>query len=261
VAYAPARDARLPAVDERLVAPEAHAEIVDGRVYRTMGANEPHATEHTEVAHLLRACLAKGYRVAVDMLTRATKTTDAAPDVSVFPVERDPETGGRKIEEIAFEVADTESTEHATKKARKLAMRGVRRLFYVRVEDHSVHEWQPDTAAWAALSPDAQIVDRCFALPIPVRALADEMLADETVVRVVLARRHPLVVAEIARGEARGELKGRRDALRALLWAKGLATAEGDEARIAACDDVPTLDRWIIAAAGASALRDVYGGG
>jgi hypothetical protein len=46
-----------------------------------------------------------------------------------------------------------------------------------------------------------------------------------------------------------------------LLWAKGLATAEGDEARIAACDDVPTLDRWIIAAAGASALRDVYGGG
>jgi Putative restriction endonuclease len=264
VAYAPGRDARLPAVDERLVAPEAHAEIVEGRVYRTMGANEPHATEHTEVAHLLRACLAKGYRVAVDMLTRATKTTDAAPDVSIFPVERDPETGGRKIEEIAFEVADTESTAHATKKARKLAMRGVRRLFYVRVEDRLVHEWQHDTGTWGTLSPDAQIVDRCFALPIPVRALADEMLADETVVRVVLARRHPLVVAEIergeARGEARGEVKGRRDALRALLRAMGLVTGAEDEARIEACDDAATLDRWIIAAAGASVLREVFGG-
>jgi hypothetical protein len=41
VAYAPGRDMRLPAVDERLVAPEAHAEIVDGRVHRPMCANEP----------------------------------------------------------------------------------------------------------------------------------------------------------------------------------------------------------------------------
>jgi hypothetical protein len=63
-----------------------------------------------------------------------------------------------------------------------------------------------------------------------------------------------------ARGEARGELKGRRDALRALLRAKGLATGAEDDARIEACDDAATLDRWIIAAAGASALREVFGG-
>ena len=255
VAYAPGRDTRLPAVDERLVAPEAHAEIVEGRVYRTMGANEPHATEHTEVAHLLRACLAKGYRVAVDMLTRATKTTDAAPDVSVFPVERDPETGGRKIEEIAFEVADTESTAHATKKARKLAMRGVRRLFYVRVEDHTVHEWRHDTATWTFLSPDAQIVDRCFALPIPVRALADELLADETVVRVVLAKKHPLVVAEIERGEARGEAR----ALLTVLSARRLPVDDAARARIEGCDDTARLNRWIIRAATATRVDEVFG--
>jgi hypothetical protein len=37
-------------------------------------------------------------------------------------------------------------------------------------------------------------------------------------------------------------------------------TRAEDEARIEACDDAATLDRWIIAAAGASALREVFGG-
>ncbi len=52
--------------------------------------------------------LASGYTVAVDMLTRADDDTDAAPDVSIFPSALDPSTGERQLEEIAFEVLDTE---------------------------------------------------------------------------------------------------------------------------------------------------------
>ena len=37
-----------------------------------------------------------------------TDTDDAAPDVSVYPLERDASTGGRRIEELAFEVVSTE---------------------------------------------------------------------------------------------------------------------------------------------------------
>ena len=97
-AYALGQGQRLLAVDDRLVAPESHAEIVDGRVYRTMGANPPHATQHAEVTHVFAGVLAQGFSVAVDMLTRADEESDAAPDVSIFPSAPDPTTGGRQIE-------------------------------------------------------------------------------------------------------------------------------------------------------------------
>ena len=131
--YAPGQGQRLPAVDDRLVAPESHAEIVDGRVYRMMGANPPHATRHFEIAHAFAGVLAEGYAGAVDLLMRADEDSDAAPDVSIFPSAPDEKTGGRQIEEIAFEVLDTERLAHATDKVEKFAKRGVRRLFAVKV--------------------------------------------------------------------------------------------------------------------------------
>ena len=84
----------LPAVDERLVAPESRAEIIDGQLIRTMGSNQPHGTRHFDAAGLFFGLLADGYSGAVDMLTRADEDTDAAPDVSVFPSAPDPATGG-----------------------------------------------------------------------------------------------------------------------------------------------------------------------
>ena len=119
--HAPGRHDPRPAVDDRLVAPESHAEIVDGVVYRTMGANPPHTIEHGRVTHVLSGCLAEGYEGAVDMLTRSDEDTDAAPDVSVFPTGLDPITKGRRLEEIAFEVLDSERMSHATTKVKKLA--------------------------------------------------------------------------------------------------------------------------------------------
>jgi hypothetical protein len=51
-----------------------------------------------------------------------------------------------------------------------------------------MRERQHDSATQATLSPDAQGLDRCFALNIPVRAVANETRADESLVRVVLAQ-------------------------------------------------------------------------
>ena len=67
------------------MAPEAHAQVVEGVVIETMCANEPRATEHTEVTHVLRGCLAPGYRAPVNMLTR-TDRRNAALDVRVVDI-------------------------------------------------------------------------------------------------------------------------------------------------------------------------------
>ncbi len=261
---APGRDERLPAVDERLVAPEAHAQILDGRVIRMMGSNQPHGTRHFEAAHVFAGALADGYAGAVDMLTRLDDDSDAAPDISVFPAELDAKTGGRKLEEIAFEVLDSERMSHATDKVEKLAARGVRRLFALRVAARAVYEWDHAHHDWIELAPDAVITDRCFRVPVPARALVDRILADNTVAQALIARRNPVIVAEVERGEARGEargaLRGRREALRTLLTARGLTCSAEHDARIEACDEAATLDAWITRAATAKSSEDVFGG-
>ena len=184
------------------------AEIVDGVVYRTMGANPPHATQHAGVTHVFVGVLADGYAVAVDLLTRADEDSDAAPDVSIFPSAPDEKTGGRQLEEIAFEVLDTERLAHATDKVEKFAKRGVRRLFAVKVASRRVYEWDHAHHDWTELDAAGEIVDRCFRVPLPVAALLDRMLANDTVARALLAARNRVIEGAIAEREARGEARG-----------------------------------------------------
>lgn len=75
------------------MAPESRFEAVDGVLIETMGANEPHATANGELAFVLRAVAKSGFRCAVDMLTRADRYSDVAPDASIFPAERGPDGG------------------------------------------------------------------------------------------------------------------------------------------------------------------------
>lgn len=208
-ARAPGRGESLPAVDDRLIAPEANAQVFDGVVIETMGANPPHATRHLEVAHVFRGCLAGGYEAAVDMLTRIDRKNDLAPDVSVFPAER-AAGGGRKLEEIVFEVFDGEDEAHVTEKARKFAARGVRRVLHVRVDTRTVAEWSPAKDDWETLGEGAEIRDRCFVVPLPVRALVDRVLADDTVAKALVARRHPVIEAVRSEGRAEGRAEGLR---------------------------------------------------
>ncbi len=55
-------------------------------------------------------------------------------------------------------------------------------------------------------------------------------------------------------GKAEGEAKGKAEALLAVLTARGLLVPAAERARIAACSDLATLDRWIAQAVVAKSL-------
>ena len=60
------------------------------------------------------------------------------------------------------------------------------------------------------------------------------------------------------RGKLEGMLAGKRDALLRLLARAGISLAEDDRARIDACTDTDTLDRWVENVLGAKTSRDVF---
>ncbi|MFO0602507.1 MAG: Uma2 family endonuclease [Polyangiales bacterium] len=277
-ARAPGRGEAPPPLDERLAQPETHTQVVDGVTVRTMGANPPHATQHMEVSHVFRGCLAQGYRAAVDMLTRLDADNDRAADVSVFPEAPDAKTGRRQLEEITFEVCDSQRTGDVSEKARRFVARGVRRVFYVRVDEGAVYEWRRASDAWDRLGDGDAIEDRCFVVPIPVQALLQRVLADDTVARALLARGNAVVVAAVDAARAAGVSDGRkagrdeglkagRDegalvAARALLLRtmelRRLAVTDAQRARVAACDDLAALTRWHDLAVLAAGADEVF---
>jgi len=236
----------LPRVDDHFIREDARCEVVRGILLMTPPAEEPHATLHLSLAYVLAAHVGPDFRGAVDMLTRTSEASDFAPDASVYPAARDPRTGGRLLEELAFEIASTQPLDNAGEKARELVRRGVRRVFCVVVKHARVLEWSTDTDTWSPLPTDHAIEDRCFVRPLPVRAILDATAADAAVVAALAARRHPAIL-EI---EARGELAGKAEALLMFLRSRGL-TPTGAQVRAIQAADGPTLDRWLGLAASA----------
>ncbi|HSK00349.1 MAG TPA: Uma2 family endonuclease, partial [Kofleriaceae bacterium] len=126
--------AELPEVDERLAEPETRFEVEDGRWVYVAPADEPHGEGHATVGALVKSHHADGYSIAIDMLTRTSRTDDIAPDVSVYPSARNPRSGARQLEELAFEVVSAQSLAHVGQRAAKLVARGVRRVFALDVK-------------------------------------------------------------------------------------------------------------------------------
>jgi hypothetical protein len=260
--YAPGRNAPLPSVDARLAAPEAGEEVVDGERIQVMGANPPHALSHSDAVLVLRGCLAPGYLCSVDMLTRLDEDNDRAPDVSVFPEQPYATTGERTLEEIVFEIRSTESLAHVTKKALAFVTRGVRRVFYLRLPDHTLFEWNHRTNTWKTLAGSEHIVDKCFRVPLPVSAFASSVAADSAVANALLKANNPTLVAaldlEKKQGEKKGLRDGARDRLVRILVRRGLAVDDAVRARIAACNDLATLERWLDQSIDAASLDKVF---
>ncbi|HEU4537385.1 MAG TPA: Uma2 family endonuclease [Polyangiaceae bacterium] len=205
----PARPRRLPSIDDRLAPPETRVEYIDGVEYFAAPADPPHALAHGDLAFVLRAHTAPGYRFAVDMLTRTDRASDFAPDASIFPEGDDPKTGRRRLEELAFEVVSKQALKVPTLKARKLVARGVRRMFAILVGKKRVLEWSRETDGWQPLDVQAVIDDRCLVRPLPIRALFEATEGDEAVVAALRDRKVPALMAALAderrQGEARGE--------------------------------------------------------
>lgn len=234
----------LPAVDERLAVPGTRYQVEDGREVYVPPADEPHGTRHVKLGALADTHRADGYSVAADMLTRTSRGDDIAPDVSVYPTARDPQTGRRQLEALAFEIASTETLAHAGRQAAKLVARGVRRVFVVDVERKRALEWSKEAGQWSILDRRGQIEDPALAVPIPIEALLDAALADAALARALRVKRHPEFVAE--RGEGRAE--GRAEALLIVLAARGLEPTEAERQRIQKERDLGRLERWLAAA-------------
>ena len=265
------RGAGLPDVDERLVMPETRFEVIDGKVELVAPSDEPHGSRHSKISALLEAYAAAGYDVASDMLTRTSVKGDMAPDASVFPSARDPRTGGRQLEELAFEVLSTERLGHAAKKARALADRGVRRIFAVDVERKSALLWSTKTNTWQILPQGGAIEDRALALPLPLRALVDAADSDDAVAQALLAKKNPVITTALDRAERKGKAEGRLtgkaegkaeariESLLSVLAARGLKVRKKHEKRIRSTVDDAVLAGWLVGAVSCVSVDELLG--
>jgi Uma2 family endonuclease len=236
------------AVDDRLIVPESRFEVVDGEVLYVSPADPPHASRHSKLSALLEAYSAEGFDAASDMLTRTSATGDMAPDGSVYPLGPDPETGGRRLEELAFEIASTQSLHTAGKKAAALSGRGVRRVFVIDVERERAFEWSAAEGTWVSLPADGEIEDSVLVIPLPVHDLVSAARADDAIARALLAKGNPVLLQALAAERAMGEAEGRAAVARAvlaILALRGLEVATTQRSRILSTRDPAVLDRWL----------------
>jgi len=252
-----------PAVDDHVVEPETREELLHGQKIWALPAKRAHAEQHLQLAYALKAHVAEGYRGALELLTRAGEDSDFAPDASVFPEAPDPETGGRQLEEIAFEICSRQALKVPTEKARELVRRGVRRVFCILVNDddstskkrrreRGVLEWSRETDGWSPIPESAEIADRCFARPLPVRTLLSATEADDDVIRALRDRgRGQQALQEV-------EAVGRAKSILAVLEARGLSLTTEDRQRILATADVELLDHWVRRAATVSSVEELW---
>ena len=264
----------LPGIDDRLVAPETRYELLEGRLVHVSPADAPHGTRHSKISALVEAHAGLEFEVACDLLTRVSETSEVAPDVSVYPQARDPETGGRQLEQLAFEVVSTQSLSHAGRKAAKLTERGVRRVFAIDLERDRALEWSRELASWAVLDTAGYIEDPALDAPLPIDALLHAAKADDAIASALLIKRNPVIEAArerdrvesrsqglaegLAEGKAAGLAEGKATTLLAFLAARGIAVDAAARARVLAERDLATLDRWIARAGSCGTIAELF---
>ena len=197
-----------PRVDERLVEPESREQLVRGRRVVAMPANPEHADRHFELDYVIRAHVKDGYVGSTDLLTRSAVTSDFATDTCVRRQGKDPQTGARYLEELAFEVVNEQSLRDVTEQAEDLVARGVRRVVAIFVKKGEVCEWSTKRGKWEELDPDGTFSDRTLARPLRVRDLLEAAEADNAVARALLAKDNPVLVEAKKLSEKAGESKG-----------------------------------------------------
>ncbi len=249
----------LPRVDDHLVQPETtRDEIIGGRRMVASPAQPPHARQHSRLDYVLQAHVAPGYGAAADLLTRHDQDSDFATDVCLYKDGIDPDTGTRYLEEVAFEIVSEQNQRVVTEKAVRMHNRGVRRIFSVVVKgDQRVREWAAESRSWRSLDRSFSIEDPCLVKPLSVAALLDAAAADNAVVEAMIAKGNPVLQEREAAAEARGEAKGKADAILKFLEARGVAVNPAQRQEILECSDSDRLDRWLRRAAFASSADEV----
>jgi len=269
-----------PALDDRLVIPETDYEMYDGELVHVSPADPPHATRHLQLCALIEAHTGRAFEAGCELLTRPSDDSDFAPDVSVYPDGPDPDTGGRQLEQLVFEVVSTQSLSNAAYKARQLSARGVRRVFAIDLPRSRALEWSAAEGTWSELDADGYITDPALEVALPVRALIHSAKADDDMARALLAKHNPVLEAvragDRAEGRAEGLVEGRAEglvegraeglaegraegtaegmsrgkaiALIAMLEARGVPITTAQRDRILGERDAAMVERWITAA-------------
>jgi hypothetical protein len=200
-----------PYIDDRLVEPETREELVRGRRIYAFPANPEHGDPHSRLDRVIGSHATHGFTTSADLLTHAGQGSDFATDVCVRRDGTDPRTGNRYLEELAFEVVNTQSRRSMTTRAKDLTKCGVRRVFGFFVKTGEICEWSPPKRRWLSLDLDGTIEDPALVHPIPVRALLDAAVADDAVVDALDAKGNPRLAEKVARGRAEGRMKGRAE--------------------------------------------------
>lgn len=256
----PQPDRARPAVDDRLVAPGNRYEIIDGELVYVAPADESHGSRHAKLIALLESHVRDEYDVACDMLTRTSERGDMAPDASVFLRERDPATGGRHLEELAFEIAATTRLSEIAVKAARLSERGVRRVFAIDTKKRRALEWSAADGHWQPLPPGGSITDPCLVTSVPVAALADASKVDDASAAALLAKNNRVIAERIAarvrEGHEAGVREGRAAALVFLLERRGLEPTPHERAALMSGGDAQ-LGEWLSRAAAVATVAEL----
>lgn len=248
-------------------------EVVRGRRVVAMPSKPEHGDRHFGIDYVLGSRIRPGYVGSTDLITRFSHDSDFATDTCIRRAGTNPQTGERYLEEVAFEIVNTQSMKDIRIRAEDITGRGVRRFFAVFVKKGYVGEWSGEKGAFLMLDPQGQIEDEALIMPLSVRALLDAAEADNDVARALLAKKNPVIEAVqkaehekgVARGREEGREQGRADgvleakasAVLAVLGARGLAPSAELRHKIAACRDARTLDRWLEKAATASSAAEL----
>lgn len=244
---------RAPCVDDHVVRPETREEMVRGRVLHAVPANPPHADAHVDVAFAVRGLARPGYTVADDLLTRFAERSDFASDLSVRKAGTDSSTGERYLEELAFEVVNTQSEHDITERAEDMTARGVRRMFAIFVKRREVAEWSPVEGRFQPLPADGRIEDECLVAPLPVRALLDAASSEEAGAVGLLLKKNPVVVRAVQEGiaetrresQAEGRRQGLLEAIEIVCDALGLELSAERRASLGPMDAAAL--KWLLA--------------
>lgn len=230
-----------------MVVPElTRDEIIGGRRVVASPANPPHANQHTDLAFVLRAHVAPGYRAPAYLLTRHDEESDFATDVCIYRDGVDPETGARYLEEIAFEVGSEQNERLATEKAQRMQRRGVRRIFAIWVKGgREVCEWSSESQSWRPLAAGSRIEDPCLVTPMDVTALLDAAAADNAVVEALSVKGNPAIREREAAAEVRGETRALARAILRVLETREVPVSFAQREKILGCSDLDQLDRWL----------------
>lgn len=177
-----------------------------------------------------------------------------APDISVGNIEDKPG-WATKAPPLAVEYADTGQDEpDLRKKIRELFNEGTQIIWVVRLTGpRRVEVHTPGAEVRIARPGEVLTAPGILQNEIPVEALYDREAAHRYTLRNLL-QREGVESLDALRDE--GRLIHARDALRRVLARRKLAVSAGQAARIEACADVATLDRWLEEAVTASSAEE-----